>query len=300
MPKLSRERPLRSVLFAPANEPRKTSKLATFGADAIVLDLEDAVAKDEKIAARQIARDALPGLVGPVRVIRVNGWDTGLTVGDVEAIVSADVDAIMLPKIETARDLTRLDDLLTHCEHRAGLEVGHVQVIGLIETCLGVLAAADIVRASQRLQQVAFGSGDLGKDLGLPVMRADITAALAYGRSKLVYDCRAAGLPGPLDGPYLAVRDSEGLKQDCEAARALGHRGKICIHPSQVAIANDVFSPDAGEVAFARKVIDAFKAAEAEGSASITVEGTFVDYPILDQAERLVALAEDVAARDSE
>ncbi|WP_291296946.1 CoA ester lyase [Elioraea sp.] len=280
--------PIRSLLFAPANEPRKVAKLAGTGADAVVLDLEDAVAKEHKVAARAMARDALATITGPVRCIRVNAWDTGLTPGDVAAIASPDLDVIVLPKVESPRDLARLDAVIA----AAMPGVAGPCVLALIETCAGILAAAEIARASPRLAGLVFGAGDLGKDLALPTLRGDISGALAWGRAKLVYDARAAGLPGPIDGPCLMVRDQVAMEAEARAAAALGHRGKVCIHPDQVAVANRVFSPDPGEVAFARRVIAAFAAAEGAGSASITVDGVFVDYPIVEKAEAIVRLAE--------
>ncbi|MCU0983436.1 MAG: CoA ester lyase [Acetobacteraceae bacterium] len=282
--------PIRSLLFAPANEPRKVAKLSATGADAVVLDLEDAVAREHKIAARAMAREALATIAGPVRCIRVNAWDTGLTPGDVAAIVCPELDVIVLPKVEAPRDLHRLDAAIAS----ALRETDHPgpRVLALIETCAGILAAAEIARASPRLAGLIFGAGDLGKDLGLPTLRGDMSGALAWGRAKLVYDARAAGLPGPIDGPCLAVRDQAVMEAEARAAVALGHRGKVCIHPDQVAVANRVFSPAPEEVAFARRVIAAFAEAEARGSASITVEGVFVDYPIVEKAEALIRLAE--------
>lgn len=288
---------IRSLLFAPANEPRKVAKLPSFGADAIVLDLEDAVAKEQKIAARPQARAALTSIKGPLRCVRVNAFDTGLTPGDVEAVVCSDLDAVILPKVETPQDLRRLDALLATSELQNGMTSGCVRVLALIETCVGVAAAGDIARASGRLAALIFGSGDLGRDLSLMTMSSNITSALAYGRSKLVYDARAAGLPGPIDGPYMAVRDAEGCERDALVARALGHRGKVCIHPDQVAVANRVFGSDPGELETARRVIEAFKAAEAKGAASITVDGMFVDYPIVEKAERILRVADAIAAR---
>jgi citrate lyase subunit beta/citryl-CoA lyase len=288
---------LRSLLFAPANEPRKTRKLSAAGADAVVLDLEDAVAHDQKPAARPLARAALREIAGPLRCVRVNAFETGLTADDVAAVVCAELDAIVLPKAEAAVDLHRLDRLIEAAESARGVPRGRVRVIPLVETCVGIAAAGEIARASPRTLALAFGSGDLGRDLGLPTIRGDLSAALAYGRGKIVYDARAAGLPAPLDGPYLNVRDQEGLAADCRAAAALGHGGKVCIHPDQVAVANRVFGPAPEEVAFARKVIAAFAEAEASGSASIAVEGVFVDYPIMLKAQAIVTLAAAIAAR---
>lgn len=288
---------LRSLLFAPANEPRKTSKLSASGADAVVLDLEDAVAREQKLAARPIAREALRGISGPLRCVRANAWDTGLTPGDVAAVVCAELDALVMPKVESPLDLRRLDILLAEAEAAAGLAPGQVKVIPLVESCQGVAAGAEIARASLRTLALAFGSGDLGRDLALPTIRGDLTAALAYGRGKIVYDARAAGLPAPLDGPYLKVHDLEGLERDCRAAAALGHGGKVCIHPGQVAVANRVFGPDPEEVVFARKVIAHFTEAEARGAAAIAVDGVFIDYPIVIKAQAIVALARAIEQR---
>jgi citrate lyase subunit beta/citryl-CoA lyase len=288
---------LRSLLFAPANEPRKTRMLSTSDADAVVLDLEDAVARDQKAAARPVARAALRDISGPLRCVRVNAFDTGQTQDDVAAVVCGDLDVIVLPKVEALVDLRRLDAMLDAAEAAAGLARGAVGVIPLIETCIGIAAGAEIARGSPRILGLAFGSGDLGRDLALPTIRGDFSAALAYGRGKIVYDARAAGLPAPLDGPYLNVRDPAGLEADCRAAASLGHGGKVCIHPNQVAVANRVFGPAPGEVAFAHKVIAEFTAAEARGSAAIAVDGVFVDYPILIKARAIVRLGETIAAR---
>lgn len=288
----------RSLLFCPANEPRKVARLARSGADAVVLDLEDAVADAHKLAARLDARKALPGLAGVTRCVRVNSFETGLTAGDVAAIVCPELDAIVLPKAESVEDLRRLDRLIARAETGNGVRAGAVRVIAIVETCAGIAAAADIA-AGPRLCRFVFGAGDLAADLALPTIRGDLSAALAYGRAKIVYDARAAGLPPPVDGPYMRVRDFEGLARDSEIARALGHGGRLCLHPDQVPVVNRIFAPDPAEVAFARKVVAVFAEAERAGSASIMVDGVFVDYPILYKAQRIVARAEAIAAREA-
>ncbi len=287
---------LRSLLFCPANEPRKIRRLSASGADAVVLDLEDAVALGEKVAARTSAREALPTLIGVFRTVRVNAFETGFTTGDVEAVVCADLDAIILPKAETAEDLRQVDTLIGKAEAANDLAPGSVRIIALVETCAGIDGAAEIAASTPRLLGLAFGSADLGNDLGLPTVRGDLTPALAYGRAKLVYDARAAGLPPPLDGPFMKVRDQAALEEDCKISRGLGHGGRICIHPDQVPVVNRMFGPDPDEVAFARKVIEVFAGAERAGSAAITVDGVFVDYPVVHKAKRIVELADAIAA----
>jgi citrate lyase subunit beta/citryl-CoA lyase len=293
--------PLRSLLFAPGNEPRKVSRVTTFGADAIILDLEDAVPDAEKVATRAVVRAAIKDLQGPLVCVRVNGFPTGLTAGDIEGVVTAGLDAIVLPKAEAPAEVAAADRLLAAAEERTGLPPGTVRILPIVETARGVLDASAVAGSSQRVLTLAFGSGDFTRDLELPSIRWSLEGTeLGWARAKLVVDARAAGRPRPVDGPYLAIRDARGFEQDCLTARRLGFQGKICIHPGQVATVNRVFAPDAGEVAFCRKVIAEFAEAERRGSASIAVDGIFVDYPIAEKAGRIVALAEALAARDRE
>jgi citrate lyase subunit beta/citryl-CoA lyase len=264
---------LRSLLFCPANEKRKVRRLSGAGADAVVLDLEDAVAEDQKIAARACAREALPKLSGALRTVRVNAFETGLTAGDVAAVVCADLDAIVLPNVETAQDLHRLDRLIAKAEAANGVAPNSIGVIALVGTSAGIAHAGEIAQSRNRLIKLVFGSGDLGNDLGLPTMRGDISPALAYGRAKIVCDARAAGLAAPLDGPFLNGRDQAGLEADRRISRSLGHGGRVCIHPDQVPVVNRVFGLDPDEVFFARKVVEAFAQAQRASSASITSDG---------------------------
>lgn len=290
---------LRSLLFAPGNEPRKVKKVASFGADAIILDLEDAVPNADKIATRPMVREAVRDMHGALVFVRVNALPTGLTAGDVDGVLVEGLDAIVLPKTESAEDVLAVDRMIAAAERRTGLPAGRVRMLPLVETARGVLAASAIAGASERVLTIAFGSGDFTRDLELPAIRWSLEGTeLAWARAKLVVDTRAAGKPRPIDGPYIAVRDPAGMAADCRIARSLGYQGKICIHPSQVEPANRAFVPDADEVAFCRKVVTAFQAAEKQGSASITVDGIFVDYPIVEKAERIITLAEALDAKD--
>lgn len=305
--------PLRSLLFAPGNEPRKVDKVASFGADAVILDLEDAVPDAQKVASRALVRAALGTVAGgpagssgaaalgrPLVCVRVNGFHTDLTAGDVGGVVAPGLDCIVLPKTECAEHLRAVAALLDDAEARAGVPGGHVRVLPLVETARGMVRGAEIAGAHPRVLTLAFGSGDFTRDLDLPSVRWSADGGeLAHARARLVLDARAAGAARPIDGPYLSVRDAAGFERDCLAARTLGFQGKILIHPSQVAPANRLFAPDPDEVAFCRRVTADFGAAVARGSASITVDGVFVDYPIADKAARIVRLAEALAARDA-
>ena len=289
---------IRSLLFCPANEPRKVAKLSLSGADAGVLDLEDAVAASEKVTTRGLVQQALLTMHGLLRCVRVNPVETGLAVQDVESAVCPQLDAIVVPKIETIQDLRRFDRIIAQAEEHNGVRAGQVKLIALVETASGIRVADELAGFGGRLIRLVLGSGDLGNDLALPTIRGDSTAALAYGRAKLVYDARSAGLPPPLDGPFLNVRDSGGLSADCELSRSLGYGGRVCIHPDQVAVANRIYGPDPEEVAFARIVVASFADAERRGSASIALGGVFIDYPIVYKAQRIVRLADAISARE--
>ena len=278
---------LRSLLFAPGNEPRKIDKVATFGADGVILDLEDAVPDAAKVAARGLVKAALSRLHGGFVAVRVNGLHTGLTEGDVAGIVAPGLDGVVLPKTESAEHVRTLDALLDRAEADAGLARGHVKILPLVETARGLLAGPEIAAASPRIVTLCFGSGDFTRDLELPSLRWSVDGTeLFYARSRMVVDARSAGRARPIDGPFLSVRDAAGFEADCLVARKIGFQGKLCIHPSQVAAANRLFAPDPDEVAFCRRVVAEFAAAVARGSASITVDGVFVDYPIAEKAEQ--------------
>jgi citrate lyase subunit beta/citryl-CoA lyase len=293
-------RPLRSMLFTPGNQPRMVAKVATFGADAVILDLEDAVPLAEKEATRPVVRAALPTLAGgPPRYVRVNALETGLTGGDLEAIVCADLDGLKLPKVETADDLLEVDRLLSDLESERGLPAGGIDLIPSIETARGVLNARSIAEAASRARLLSFGAGDFCRDIGVRFtgnLWEPDGLELLFARSQIVLASRAAGLEPPLDTVWLDIRDNAGLEQDARTAYRLGFQGKMAIYPGQVPIINAVFSPTAEEIDYARRVVAAFEQAEAGGSASIAVDGRLVDYPIVIKARWVLERARSFEA----
>ncbi len=272
--------PLRALLFAPGSEPRKLRRVATFGADAVVLDLEDAVADREKAGARATVRDAIGGLGDSVVVVvvRVNAGDA--TEEDVAATVGPGVDMVMLPKVESAAVLHRADALIAHAEGRAGLALGSVRLLPIVETAAGLADCERLLAdAPSRVLTAALGAGDLTADLGVALSRGG--EEIAYARSRLVVACRAAGLAAPIDGPWLRLADLEGLAADSAHSSAIGFQGRVAVHPPQVEVVQAVYgrlTPEEAERE--ERIVEAFEAAEAEGVASLRVEGTFVDYPI--------------------
>jgi citrate lyase subunit beta/citryl-CoA lyase len=282
---------LRSLLFAPGNEPRKVAKVATFGADAIVLDLEDAVAESRKDEARELVASAIPTIRDTIVMARVNGVTTGRCAEDLAAVVRPSLDAVLLPKVEDVAALHDVDAWLTNLEARQGLEPGAVRLLPQIETALGVARVEEIaLNAPARVYTLIFGSVDFTLDLGVD-LTADATEIL-YARSRVVVAARAARMPPPIDGPYLLdLRDEAGLVRDSRQARQLGFGGRVAIYPPQVAAINRVFakiSPD--EVERARQIVGAFEAAEAAGSAAIQIDGRFVDYPVYRRAQHKLRL----------
>ena len=287
--------PLRTLLFAPGNRPRMLQKVGQCGADAVILDLEDAVPISEKEATRQAVREAVGAIDTCPVYVRINplvattGFSQPIGEADLAAVVRPGLAGIILPKVESPDDLRRTDTLLQGLEVQHGLAPGSLDVIPIIETALAVQRAYDIAASGTRVKRLAFGAGDFTRDIGVAWSRREIESQ--YARSALVVASRAAGLESPLDTVWVDLRDQRGLTHSARTAKQLGFQGKMAIHPSQVEPINTVFSPSAAEIAFAARVVDAFTQAEADGLASIQLDGQFIDYPIVESAQRVLAMA---------
>ena len=282
--------PIRTLLFAPGNDLRKLRRLGDFGADAVVMDLEDAVADDEKVAARDVARRHLDGLqcAGRPTLVRVNGADTGLLLDDVRSVLADGLDGIVVPKVEDVQVLLEIDPILARWEGERGLPADTIRLVALVETALGMARCEEILsKAPDRLERVVFGSGDYRAELGLGVSSGE--AELAYPRGRLVAASIAAGLGAPIDGPFINIEEDEGLRVSCAISKSFGFEGRVVVYPGQVKSVSQVFGGyTADEIEHLRRVVEAFEAAEASGSAAIRVDGVFVDYPIYRQARRLL------------
>ncbi len=289
---------IRSFLFAPGNHPRKVEKVFGVGADAVILDLEDAVAIAEKEATREAVIIAMKADRPCRKYIRVNAIGTDWCTGDVEAVVSASLDGIVLPKVESASDLLTLDAMITEREQGLGLDLGSTDLMPIIETAKGVEHANEIAAATPRVRRLAFGGGDYTLDLDYNWTGDE--EVLMYARARLSHASRLAGIEPPIDTVVLQIKDDRRFRASAERGRKFGFAGKLCIHPSQVPICNAVYTPTADEVAHARAVIEAFSKAEAEGSASIQLDGYFIDYPMVYKAQRIVALMDELAAAGAE
>jgi len=266
-------------------------KAGRSGTDAVIVDLEDAVSIDNKAMARQSLSD-LPASPVPY-FVRTNAADTPQFWEDVAAVAVADVAGLILPKAESPAVINRIDGALTVSELSAGRQQGSIAIIPLIESAIGVRLTFEIATASPRIECVMFGGGeqgDLVADLGVE-WTPDGTG-LMQARSQVLLSSRAAGVPYPMEAVFMDFRNNDALRVESEIARRLGYVGKVAIHPGQVPVINDVFTPSAETIDYQRKVLAAFESAEAEGKASIAVDGKMVDYAVARVARTIIARAE--------
>ena len=288
--------PIRSFLFTPANHPRRVEKVFQVGADAVILDLEDAVAISEKPAARQGVVNAFSSRPnsGTRHYVRVNSIDTPYCEDDIKATVGPWLDGVVLPKVESRACLNELERMLAAAEAEQGIPVGSLDLMPIIETARGVESAKKIATADSRVKRMAFGGGDYTLDLNYQ-WEAD-EAVLAYARAKLSHASRLGDLEPPIDTVVLQIKDNERFLRSARQGKQFGFGGKLCIHPDQIPLTHEVFTPSDAEIAHARAVVDAFEAAEAAGSASIQLDGYFIDYPIVYKSQRILALADKLLA----
>jgi citrate lyase subunit beta/citryl-CoA lyase len=286
---------VRSMLFVPANNARRVDKALSLDADAVILDLEDAVAAAEKPAARDAVIAALSKPRSGLAYVRINGLGTEWCYRDMVAIVQPGLDGILLPKAERASDLHIADWLIGALERERGLEPGGIDLMPIIETGAGLAAIHDICGCGARHKRVVFGAADFTLDMNMQWTRNE--AELAHARAGIVLASRAAGLEPPIDTVWARLQDSEGLRASARTSLEMGFQGRMCIHPDQIGIVHEVFTPSAEEHARALKIVAAFEEAERAGLASIRVEGQFVDYPIVAKARRVAAIVEKVARK---
>jgi len=286
-------KPLRTALFAPGNRPDRAEKALGLGADAVIIDLEDAVPIAEKESSRPLVKQVLEKYPGQRMYVRINALATSYAQDDLKGVLSKNLKGIMLPKVESPDDIFEIDKLLTKLEAAAGLESGVLEVIPICETAKGLEEAYHIASARpqhHRILTFAFGAADYTLDLGIGLTREG--KELEYPRSRLPVACRAGRIMPPLDTPWMVdLKDMDGLVADIKKAKAYGFMGKIVIHPNQIQPCHDIFTPTEEEVNYAKKVIEAFEEAERAGKAAIQLEGKFVDYPVVEKSRRIVELA---------
>ena len=283
-------RPRRSVLYMPGANARALAKGRTVAADALILDLEDAVAPDAKALARQQVADAVRegGYGGREIIVRVNGLDTPWGAADVAAVANCGAAALLLPKVESAAMVHALEAAMVAAGAPDGLGI-----MCMMETPLGILRAEGIATASARISALVMGTSDLVKDLHAAHTAERLPVLLSLSMCVLV--ARAHGL-AVLDGVHLDLSDDDGFAASCRQGRELGFDGKTLIHPKTIAAANAAFCPDEAELAFAHRIIAAHAAATAAGRGVVVVDGRLVENLHVAAARGQVALAEAIAA----
>jgi len=283
----------RSWMFIPADSDKKLGKAQGLGADALILDLEDSVSEPNKAAARERLGAYLAehrGRSASELWVRVNALDTPHTLADLVAIMPGAPAGIFLPKPAHGDEVKILDHYLSALEAQNGLDIGSTRIISLAESALGALNLTSFVGASPRLVAITWGAEDMATDLGASTNVDDegvhfLVHQLSRTNTLLV---GAAGGFQPVDGVYLDFRDEDGLRDECVRARKEGFTGKMAIHPGQVAIINECFTPAEEEIAYARRVVQAF--ADSGGAGTVGLDGRMLDIPHLKQARRLLEM----------
>lgn len=287
-------KPYRSALFVPGNRAAWMEKAIGYGADCLILDLEDSVPDQEKVAARPLVRTAIVSLKarGQAVNVRINGFATGLTFDDLEGVLCPELDGVALPKVETVADMRELDALLTHLEKRMGIPPGTIETPLGCETAAAMRNTYEIATSCPRVKRVTLAAGpggDAARAIGY-LWSKEGTETL-YLRSKTVLDCRAAGIQYPTVSSWWNIKDLEGLEKDARWNRQLGFRGQTVMHPSHVPIVNRVFTPSAEEIAYFEGLIQAMEDARKRGIAAVTYKGDMVDEAMVKTAREMLALA---------
>lgn len=284
---------LRTALFVPGNRPDRIVKAFGTGADVIIIDLEDAVPVSEKESSRQNVREKVAQFADRMILVRTNALGSDFIKGDLDTAIVEGVNGIILPKVEGADDITKINTLLIEVEKNRALPEGTIRVFPLIESAAAVQHIYDIVSAKtkpDRMYTAMFGAADYTLDIGI-----DMTMEgheLFYARSRIAIACRAAGIAPPVDTPFMIdIKNTDALISDARRAKELGFQGKLVIHPTQVEPCNKIFSPLPEEIRKAEKIVKAFEEAEVTGMAAIQLQGTFIDYAVVKRSKDILALA---------
>ncbi len=284
---------IRSWMFVPGHRQRMIDKALGLNADAIMLDIEDGVAPNEKDAARKniaesLGREKTSG--SPARYVRINAIGHARMDADLEAVVRPGLEGLVCPKVDTADEVKTVDAILKEKEPKNKLVGGSVKLLIAIESPRGLLHAPAIAAASPRVVGLIFGAEDFGREIGLPAVREGEARDLIYARSSIVIAAAAAHVQA-VDGVWVDLNDGAGLLGFARQSRQLGFSGMSCIHPSQVEAINTTFSPTAEEIDYCQKVLQAFEEANARGDGSIAFGGQLIDRPIIERARRTIDMA---------
>jgi citrate lyase subunit beta/citryl-CoA lyase len=289
----------RSLLFIPGNNPGMLMGADMHGADAVIFDLEDAVAPTEKDAARILVRNAMRAMpdLGVEVVVRVNPLATDFFIQDIQTMVPLHPKLIMPTKVASAEDVAHISAAVAAAEQANGMPEGSIGLLPLLETAQGIENAFAIADCDLRVKGLLLGAEDLSSDL--QAIRSKQGAEILYARGRIVMAARAAGVE-VYDTPFTDVNDAEGMAEDARLARALGFSGKAVISPRHVEAVNAAFTPTEDEIIYAREVMLAIAEAQQQGRGAISLRGKMVDKPIVDRAQRVLATAKQLGLEGSD
>lgn len=274
------------MLYIPGNDRKKIKKGAETEADAIILDMEDSVPVNGKETARSIVKESIKTISSENKevCVRVNSPETEFFEKDVDETICKELDGVMLPKSERGEDVKNLNEKIDKTPSGNGLFI-----VPLIETCKGIMNLKEIVTSSDNIDALAFGAVDYTSNLGAEI--SDDEIELLYPRSKIANICSAFEIQA-VDTPWTDISDKEGLTEECKLARKLGYDGKQAIHPYQLKIINEIFSPSEEEIKYSKKVVNAFEKAERKEKGTATLDGEMIDIAHYKKAKRILKKAE--------
>ncbi len=279
--------PIRSLLFVPGNRPDMLEKSMGLGPDVLVPDMEDSVPIGNKIEARETIVNMLPRLYGHGRriVVRINSLDTGLLEMDLESALGPFTFGVNVGKVESEWDIRQIEKILHRVENKKGLGYGSTKLIVFIESAKAVLNAQNILSCSPRIIAAAFGAEDFTVDMD--VERTESGTEIFFPRAMTAMASIAVGIT-PLDVVYTNFRDGDGLQKDIDVGKSLGYKGKFAIHPSQISRINESYTPSDSKIEYARRVLEAFNEAEAQGRGATSLDGQMIDVPVVKRAQKIL------------
>ena len=280
----------RALLYMPGDDRRKIEKATTLGVDCICMDMEDGVALTRKAEARAVIAAAMKDLDfgSSERAIRINSVGSGFEKFDLAAAVATNPDAIVVPKVETARQLRSISEYIEMYELSGKMEIGTIRLMIGVETARGVLNLKEIAEADKRLDAIIFGAEDYAASIG--AQRTREGTEVLYARSAVVTACAANNLQA-IDMVYIDFRDLDGLRLEAQQGARLGFGGKQIIHPSQVEPVQEAFTPSGDAIEYARRVVAAFAASQKEGKGAFALDGKMIDMPLLKNAQKVLERA---------
>ena len=284
---------LRSLLFIPGNQPKMLNKAPNVFPDAFIPDLEDSVAWDHKDDARNIVHNHLNMLSQTSKLLipRVNALETGILKEDLQAVINQNVFAIAIGKIYSSKDVQEISNLISKVENEQKIKEGSIKLILWMETAQAIINAYEILNSNQRIVGSAFGAEDFTNDMG--IHRTENENEIFFARNQLSVASKAANVIA-LDTPFFAFKDPDALKENSLFAKSIGFKGKFAIHPDQIDIINDCFSPSIQEIDHAKKVIETFEEAKKQGRGSTSLDGLVIDVPVVKRAESLLHISKEM------